>query len=177
MKRIYIILTKSPSILSKTISAVTKEPYTHSSISFSNTIQPMYSAGRDYALLPAPGHLKVEPLQSGFYKYYPNCKFGLYYLDVSDQQFEKCQSFVIENVKKRLPFNVLGLLYCNFNIDKPRKDHYFCSEFVATALKQADIDIKKKPNLYHPADFLEIDGIKCLYQGKIKDAINRSFDE
>ena len=72
---------------------------------------------------------------------------------------------------------MLGLLYCNFNIDKPRKDHYFCSEFVATALKQADIDIKKKPNLYHPADFLEIDGIKCLYQGKIKDAINRSFDE
>lgn len=116
-------------------------------------------------------------MQSGFYKYYPNCKFGLYYLDVSDQQFEKCQSFVIENVKKRLPFNVLGLLYCNFNIDKPRKDHYFCSEFVATALKQADIDIKKKPNLYHPADFLKIDGIKCLYQGKIKDAINRSFDE
>ncbi len=94
-----------------------------------------------------------------------------------EQSRTKYKNKIIENVKKRLPFNVLGLLYCNFNIDKPRKDHYFCSEFVATALKQADIDIKKKPNLYHPADFLEIDGIKCLYQGKIKDAINRSFDE
>ena len=84
MKRIYIILTKSPTILSKTISAVTKEPYTHSSISFSNTIQPMYSAGRDYALLPAPGHLKVEPLQSGFYTLIVNLAYIIWMLVISN---------------------------------------------------------------------------------------------
>lgn len=175
MKKIYLVLTKSPTVLSRTINFITHEPYTHASISFSNTTQPMYSAGRDYARLPFPGHMKSEPLDSGFYKCFPNCKVGVYSLEVSDENFQKAYDFVMDGVNRRLPFNVLGLLLCQFNIDHPRKDRYFCSEFVANALVKANVDILKKPNLYHPSDFLKIEGLKCLYTGLIKDLIGMSF--
>lgn len=175
MKRIYLILTKSPTLLSRSIAKITNEEYTHSSISFSDTIQPMYSSGRKYAFISFPAGLKEEPLDRSFYKYFNNSKMGIYCLDVDDDTYQKVYDYVTEMVKKKYPFNAIGLVLCWFKIDHPRKNHYFCSEFVANALAAGGIDILKKPNLYHPSDFLKIPGLKCLYVGKIKDAVNNSF--
>ncbi len=176
MKRIYIVLTKSPTLLSRSINKLTHEQYTHSSISFSDTIQPMYSSGRKFAFLYFPAGLKEEPLDKSFYKYFNKCPMGVYCLDVQDEVYQKVYDYVISNVEKKYRFNVIGLILCGLNIDHPRKDHYFCSEFVADALQAGGIDILKKPNLYHPYDFLKIKGIKCLYTGIVKDAVGRHFE-
>ena len=74
MKKIFIILTKSSTLLSRLIGWVTKDEYTHSSISFNSTLQPMYSAGRKYTFSMFPASLKVEPFTEGFYKYYNRSK-------------------------------------------------------------------------------------------------------
>ncbi|MDO4377855.1 MAG: hypothetical protein Q4C64_01720 [Erysipelotrichia bacterium] len=175
MKRIYLILTKSPTLLSRSIAWLTGEQYTHSSISFSDTIQPMYSSGRKYAFISFPAGLKEEPLDKSFYKYFSNSAMGIYCLDVDDKVYDQAYNYVTTMVEKKYPFNALGLILCWLKIDHPRKNHYFCSEFVANALAAGGIDILKKPNLYHPSDFLKIKGLKCLYIGKVKDAINKHF--
>ncbi|MGI6607804.1 MAG: hypothetical protein ACOX1F_02315 [Erysipelotrichaceae bacterium] len=178
MKRIYIILTKSPTILSRTIGLVTKDEYTHSSISFNSTVQPMYSAGRKYTFSMFPASLKVEPFTEGFYKYYNKCKMGIYYLEVSEEAYNKTKNYVETMVAQRLPFNAIGLLLCKTKIDFPRKGRFFCSEFVSTALQQSgEIDILKKPNMFRPIDFTRIKGIKLLYEGIIQDAVGRDFKD
>ena len=46
----------------------------------------------------------------------------------------------------------------------------FCSQFVAAALKASgEIDIKKSPAIYHPVDFLNLEGIREVYRGRIRD--------
>ena len=178
MKKIYIILTKSPTILSRSIGWITKDEYTHSSISFNSTIQPMYSAGRKYAFSMFPASLKVEPLTVSFYKYFNKSKMGIFYLEVSDEAFNKTKNYVETMVAKKLPFNAIGLLLCKTKLDYPRKGRFFCSEFVSTALRESgEIDILKKPNLYRPIDFTKIKGIKLLYKGIIKDAVGRDFKD
>lgn len=178
MKKIFIILTKSPTLLSRSIGWITKDEYTHSSISFNSTIQPMYSAGRKYAFSMFPASLKVEPLDKSFYKYFNKSKMGIYYIEVSEQAYYKTKEFVETMVAKRLPFNAIGLLLCKTKIDYPRKGRFFCSEFVSTALQQSgEIDIIKKPNLFRPEDFLKIKGIKFVYKGIIKDAVGRDFKD
>ncbi|HPW53980.1 MAG TPA: hypothetical protein PLI19_00635 [Erysipelotrichaceae bacterium] len=178
MKKIYIILTKSPPLLSRSIGWVTKDEYTHSSISFNSTIQPMYSAGRKYAFSLFPASLKVEPLTVSFYKYFNKSKMGIFYLEVSDEAYYKTKEYVETMVAKRLPFNAIGLLLCKTKIDYPREGRFFCSEFVSTALQvSGEIDILKKPNLYRPEDFTRIKGIRLLYKGIIKDAVGRDFKD
>ncbi|MDI9540781.1 MAG: hypothetical protein QM204_04830 [Bacillota bacterium] len=178
MKKIFIILTKSSTLLSRLIGWVTKDEYTHSSISFNSTLQPMYSAGRKYTFSMFPASLKVEPFTEGFYKYYNRSKMGVYYLEVSEEAYNKTKNYVETMVAKKLPFNGIGLLLCKTKIDYPRKGRFFCSEFVSTALQQSgEIDILKKPNMFRPADFLKIKGIKFVYKGIIKDAVGRDFKD
>ena len=52
MKSIYILLTKSDTVVSKAIHLVTADQYTHVSISFDKTLQPLYSFSRKYIYLP-----------------------------------------------------------------------------------------------------------------------------
>ncbi|MGI6510604.1 MAG: hypothetical protein ACOX1L_08550 [Erysipelotrichaceae bacterium] len=177
-KKIFIILTKSATLLSKSIGWITKDEYTHSSISFNSTLQPMYSAGRKYTFSMFPASLKVEPFTEGFYKYYNRSKMGVFYIEVSQQAYNKTKEFVETMVAQKLPFNAVGLLLCKTKIDYPRKGRFFCSEFVSTALEQSgEIDIIKKPHRFRPEDFLKIKGIKFVYKGIIKDAVGRDFKD
>jgi inositol transport system substrate-binding protein len=45
----------------------------------------------------------------------------------------------------------------------------FCSEFVANTLNNGNIVNFDNPSSVHPVDFLNIDGIECIYEGKLKD--------
>ena len=46
MKTIYILLTKSETILSKIVHFVTADAYTHASIAFDENLQTLYSSSR-----------------------------------------------------------------------------------------------------------------------------------
>ena len=46
MKSIYILLTRSTTILSRLVYLITRDKYTHVSISFEKDLQPLYSSGR-----------------------------------------------------------------------------------------------------------------------------------
>ena len=132
----------------------------------------MYSIGRKYTFLPVPAGMKEEPLDREFYKYYKNAKLGIYSIEVSDEGYKKVRDYVEQcySRKEEIIFSYLGVFLTLFNIGLNRKDRYFCSQFVADALNASqEIDIKKPSNIYHPIDFLKLDGIKCEYIGKIKD--------
>ena len=53
MKTIYIMLSKSDTMVSKMISALSECEYTHASIAFEKDLSPMYSVASS-GILPAP---------------------------------------------------------------------------------------------------------------------------
>ena len=178
MKTLYVVLTKSKTILSTLINSITHDEYTHASLSFSDTIQPMYSFGRLIGLLSVPAALKEEPLDRGFYKIFAKAPIGVYAIQVSEQGYQKVVDYFNSMWQHHqiFRFSSLGLIACQLKLKWKRKHHYFCSQFVAEALQSSgEIDIKKSPTLYHPVDFLQIEGLKCLYKGTVESAIGKKF--
>lgn len=161
------------------IDALTDVEFTHASISFDDNIQPMYSFGRKLALVNLPAGLKKEPLTTGFFKYHKGTDLGIYTLEVSDEGCEKMKQYInsLFEDDQKWRFNILGLILAKQEIELQRNHKMFCSEFVASCLlASGEIDIGKAPSLYHPIDFTKLDNIKCIYKGKITDAIDRHFD-
>ena len=68
MKSIFILLTKSDTYVSRIIRLVTADTYTHASISFDESLQPLYSFSRKYVNKPLPAGLQTESLTTGFFE-------------------------------------------------------------------------------------------------------------
>ena len=63
MKSIYILLTRSTTILSRLVYLITRDKYTHVSISFEKDLQPLYSSGRKNGCTLFP----AGPCKESFY--------------------------------------------------------------------------------------------------------------
>ena len=72
MKKVYIILTNSGSLLSKVIKFYTKKEYTHVSISLDRGLRKMYSFGRLKAYNPFIGGFVHESKNHGPFKRFKN---------------------------------------------------------------------------------------------------------
>ncbi|MGN1134925.1 MAG: hypothetical protein ACI4SF_01770 [Oscillospiraceae bacterium] len=172
MKSIYILLTRSATVISKIIRAFTKDLYTHASVSFNAELKPLYSFSRKYILFPLPAGMQIESTDSGLYKKYDNMPCAVYELKVTDEIYctakHIAESMILEASKYR--FNILGLFLCRMNIPFHRRHHYFCSEFVAEVLVRSNaLDIAKAPSLIRPNDYTGFPELSCIFSGKMCD--------
>lgn len=171
MKSIYILLTKSDTIVSRIIHLATADPYTHVSISFDSSLQPLYSFSRRYIHFPLPAGLRHEPFSEGFYKKYHYIPCALYELKVEDDIYNHAKMIVEDMLKESevYKFNVLGLILCKLNIPYQRKYHYFCSEFVSKVLIQSQaLSLPKLPCLMKPSDYIDMNDLQCVFEGKLE---------
>lgn len=176
MKKVYILLTRSTTVLSKTIVTITNAKYTHSSIGFDRQLEQMYSFGRLYPRLPFPGNIKKESLYKGFYKIYNNIPCALLEINVTNDQYDNLLTRSIEMLsnKQDYSYSVLGLIGCVFNIKRRSTHKYTCSHFVSDILQRENvIQINKHPSLVRPVDFLSMKECKLIYEGTL-DNINIS---
>lgn len=170
MKTIYILLTKSTTVLSRLVHLVTADSYTHVSISFEESLQPLYSSSRKngYTLFPA-GPCREE-LRGGYYGGHGQIPCRLYTLEVSDEAYwmAKKEAEQIIDHGQDYHFNILGLLLCQMNIPYHRKNHYFCSQFVSEVLKKSEaLKLPKDTSLMKPSDYMELPELRCCFQGKL----------
>ena len=93
MKTIYLLLTKSNSFVPKAIYYMTQDDYTHISISFEESLQPMYSCARKYTYSPLPAGIKNESLISGFYFKNSSIPCALYRIKVQKINIIKLKLF------------------------------------------------------------------------------------
>lgn len=176
MKSIYILLTKSDTYISKIIKLTTSDTYTHVSISFDESLQPLYSFSRKFVRLPLPAGLREELLTDGFYKKYNYIPCALYELKVEDDVYTSAKQKV-EQMMVKAPiyrFSVIGLVLCRFGIPFHRQHHYFCSEFVSKILNHSNaLPLPKKPSLMRPNDFANMPGLTCLFEGQLCSLVER----
>lgn len=170
MKSIYILLTKSDTYVSRIIKLLTADTYTHASISFDSSLQPLYSFSRKYVNAPLPAGLRTEPLTKGFFKKYDYIPCAVYELQVKEEIWCEAKALV-ERMMSEAPqyqFSVIGLILCRLGIPYHRRRRYFCSEFVSAVLDRSDaLKLPKKPSLMRPNDYTKIPSLACRFEGRL----------
>lgn len=171
-RHIYILLTDTGTLFTKSIKKYTKAPYNHASISFDLELNELYSFGRKNPNNPINGGFVKEDIFTGTYSKYPDTTCVIYEFEVTERDIVKMKRVLnvfIKNHKKYL-YNLLGVLGVSINEPVEFSNSFFCSQFVAEILKRSGISLwDKLPALVTPDDFRKNDRLQLLYEGKLFD--------
>ena len=170
MKKIYIVLSYTGTILSRIVKLYTRKEYSHVSIALDENLKHMYSFGRLNPYNPFIGGFVQESPNYGTFKRFKNSKIKIYSLEVSDEDFEKIKD-TIEDVSKNrndYKFNVMGLITIIGHYHLKRENCFYCAEFVKYVLSSSNLELNL-PEIIKPEDFQKMDGIDLIYKGRLSE--------
>jgi len=171
MKKIYIILTHTGTILSQIIKYWTKDEFSHISIALDADLEEMYSFGRLNPYNPFLGSFVHEYINKGTFKRFKKTRAEVYSMFVTDEQYEKAKKTIayFENNKQKYKFNILGLACVSINKKITRKNTFYCAEFVKHILKVSGItEVNELPQIIRPENFKQLHGLRIEYEGLLK---------
>ncbi len=171
-RKIYIVLTRTKTILSRMIGIIKNDEYTHASISLDRCLDRMYSFGRRYTYNPFLGRFVKENFSEGVYGKHDNLYGLVMEIEVSYEQYRKVENLINEFIlnKDLYKYNYMGLINCLLNRESCNDNRFLCSEFVYYILnKSGIIDFNKPSNLVRPQDLLNING-RIAFNGNLKNA-------
>ena len=181
MKNIYILLSRTGTVPSRAIHAIKGGAYTHASIALTPQTDEIYSFARRKVRNFLNAGFVVENIHTQIFAHYPDCECAVYSIAISDSAYSRVRAKITEfkeNYDKAI-YNFLGLFMLIFNIPIKRRWQYTCSQFVAMLLSLTDeIALPKSPSLMLPCDFMNIEGAKLIYKGRIFDCnLTHGIDE
>lgn len=170
MKKIYIVLTYTGTILSKLVKMYTKREFSHVSIALDEDLEQMYSFGRIYAYNPFLAGFVHEQVDKGTFGRFKKTKTRIYSLQVEDEKYDKVVQIIkgIKENKEDYKFNIIGLFAVAVHLKFRRENSFYCAEFVKYVLEQSKID-STLPELVKPEDFKKIRGLNVEYSGVLKE--------
>lgn len=172
MKQVYVLLAKTRTVTSRLVHIFTHGTYTHASLALTPDTSKFYSYARRRLYNFLVGGIMIEDVHTHVFARFPECNCAVFEIDVSDESYEKIKDhidFLYSNYD-RSTYNFLGAPLTRLGIVWRRKYKFTCSQFVAVALSRAEeIKMPKDPYLMFPHDFPQIEGIRMIYSGKIKD--------
>lgn len=170
LKKIYIMLTRSETILSRIVHLVTADSYTHASLAFEDDKFTFYSSSRKNGRTLFPAGPCCEHLSRGYFARHPQIPCKIYELEVDNEIYDRAKNMAREfTMNQNLRFNIIGLLLCRFNIKFSRYNHFFCSQFVGDILNRSEaMALPKHPTLMRPADYMRLPALACRYTGTIR---------
>ena len=177
--RIYILLTRSNTLLSRAIGLCTGDSYTHVSLAFDPELESLCSFARRKAAFPLPAGLVHESLNNGYFYRHREIPCALYALPVTRSAYRKAREKVekmLEN-QEQYRYSIKGLALCRLGIEEEREGHYFCSQFVGEVLEDSGACLlPKAPSLMRPQDYAFLPQAQCIYQGGVyrAAALNRA---
>ncbi|MDG5789894.1 hypothetical protein QA612_20775 [Evansella sp. AB-P1] len=165
--KIYILLTRTGTVLSRLIQLYTRKNYNHASICFHSSFMEVYSFGRKVPRNPFIGGFVKEDIRASFFS---QASCAVYSYTVTDDQLQRMMTYMrkIEEQKERYRYNLLGLFAIAVNKQIDRKYAFFCSQFIATVLQECEVIEFNKP-LSHvaPYDLVEGTNFQLEYQGTL----------
>lgn len=166
---LYLLFTETGTILSEAIKLHTKEKYNHTSISFDSTLTDVYSFGRKTPHNPLNGGFVKEDLRL-FPFTHANC--AIYSLSVTVEQKKELRDFIFKFEKESdmYVYNFIGLFGILIQKEIKRKNAFFCSQFVSTALQENRIATFNKPFCFiTPRDIQDLPDTVLHYEGTVAD--------
>ncbi|MBR5230196.1 MAG: hypothetical protein IKW01_04990 [Firmicutes bacterium] len=178
MKEIYILLTNSHTLISKTIYLLTKAEYTHAALAMDKDLTMLYSFGRKYKYSMFPAGFVREGINHGVMGDSETMKCALYTICISDRVYKSLANRLRHMEVKRncYRFNYFGLPMCGFGWKSGGKNGMFCSQFVCHVLQKAGaIEHHKHPSLTKPVDFAKLKSAKKIFEGEIRELREFAF--
>jgi hypothetical protein len=167
MYNVYVVLTRTNTVMSKIIRLGTGHSYNHVSLSLEDNLNELYSFGRRGMYNPFNGGFVTESFKRGILaSQKTTCKVYKSYID--EVQYESLKNdlnkFKID--KNYYGYNYIGAILLRFNLKREHRSKYFCSQFVASVLdKYSVLEFNKNPNLYFPEDFEKHGELMFVYEG------------
>lgn len=169
MYPVYVLLTYTGTAMSKIIKFVTKEPYSHISISFDTSMQELYSFGRK----TYDDDMKFikESIKEGIMKdTAADGRYSLYVMFVTKEEHEMMRKKLDEFIamSDKLKYSLKGLF--NFILGRETTDdgEYFCSQFVAEIIRAGrETVFSKHPSLYSPYQIIKTKPFKFVSKGSL----------
>ena len=174
-KKIYILLSDTGTILTRLIKSYTKKPYNHASIAFDAELIEVYSFGRKTAKNPFIGGFVREDIHSVIFS---QADCAIYSLNITNDEFQKMHQYIqeIASKKENYRYNFIGLFGVLFKKPIKRKNAFFCSQFVASVLKESKvIDLEEREiSLVKPSDLTDTANFQLIFEGGLKDYQSRN---
>lgn len=171
MRKIYIVLTHTGTVLSRIIKYYTKDEFSHVSIALDPDLKEMYSFGRLNPYNPFWGSFVHEEINKGTFKRFKRTNTEVYSLFVTDEQYEKARKIItyFNDNKEKYKFNILGLICVSIHKKIKRKNSFYCAEFVKHVLKASGVsEVNDLPQIIRPEDFKQIQGLRLEYEGLLR---------
>lgn len=170
MKKAYIILTYTGTILSRIVRIYNRSEYGHVSISIDDNLLEMYSFGRKKAYNAFIGGFVRESTDQGTFKRFKNAKTTILEIELTPYQYRKLKRIIkkFNRDKELYKFNTLGLFFTTINKRVKNPNKFYCAEFVKYTLDEIHYE-NNLPNIVVPKDFLKLNGSKTIYKGKLKN--------
>ena len=132
MKKLYIVLAHTGTILSRIIRMWTGDEYTHASIALDEDLNEMYSFGRKNAYIAFIGGFVREGIKFGTFKRFYKSEIGVYELEVTEEQLMKWHDmpYCTEKFKSQHGLYSLGIkLFTWLGIEKRIRKNGQCPFF------------------------------------------------
>lgn len=138
-----MVLCRTGTILSRAISKLTGDWYTHASISFDDDLRTMYSFGRLRTYNPWIGGFVKESIEYGVMRRFRSADALVMRVEVSDKKHQQIVRYLTEMYaeRKSYKYNYWGLFLSKWNIRvrSQKANRFYCSEFVNDILERFGI--------------------------------------
>lgn len=186
-KKIYIVLSYTGTLPGKLIvfratlkfwNRYSGDAYSHISLAKDVTLTEMYSFARKTLHNPFNAGFIKESIYEGMFKMNATTsKIAVFEIPVTEEKYNMIWHTVDKCWEKRdiLKFNYLGLfVQLLLGRGAARKNHYFCSQWVAAVLSACGINFFEK-NVIHvrPFDFYDVLKDRLVYEGEVTKYSNR----
>ena len=174
MKEIFLFISSTKTKVSKTVSLLTRSKITHSALCLNGKFDKMYSFGRK-TLKPFPAGFVYENVRERMLKVQNKCNCMVFRIEIDEEQYQSLLEEIekYEKEKNKFRYAIIGVWFCLFRIKKTFKYRRFCSQFVANLLHDgAKLPLPYHTSLMRPKDFLTLDYIEKVYEGRIVDLQN-----
>ncbi|QAY68039.1 hypothetical protein [Paenibacillus protaetiae] len=171
---VYIVLTDTGTLFTKTIKYFTKDPFNHASLAFDADLKEVYSFGRKSPGNPFVGGFVKEDMRGGLFR---QAVCAVYRCPVTPCEYDFMRQFIaeMERDQELYRYNLLGVIALLFNIQMKREKAYFCSQFVADVFERSGIAlIRKSPLLVKPGDFPCTPMLELAYEGILRAYVERN---
>lgn len=175
---VYVVLTDTGTLFSRTIRLFTKDELNHVSIAFDLELNEVYSFGRKNQSNPFLAGFVKEDVRGVLFRH---TMCSIYKCKVSSTTYKDIRQRIkhMEQNADLYRYNLLGMMCVAFKIQLQRQYAYFCSQFVATIFKENGVNIVDKPPLFvKPGDFQHTTELELVYRGKLRTymGIDRSTE-
>lgn len=167
---LFIVLTRTSTVISKLIRFTTGDYYTHVAISLDKELKNMYSFGRKYTYNPFFGRFKQESISQGAYRFGKTLPGIIIKIDVSKEQYNKAVNLLEQFIYQPYlyKYNYKGLFYGLTNKACYSTNRFLCSEFVYYVLCNCGIASLNIPgNLVRPQHLLYLNG-EVVFKGDLR---------